>query len=478
MIIRRLVSLFGSVLAVGVLFALSAPTNGHAQPSNDELTSLLPDTLDGRPQSSNGTLDGRPAVIGFYRGDAEGAYLFRLLIGYGSDLQQKFRDTSLKTAASTSTITSDGHTVHVLKDSAKVGGAAFPGKMVVVGTLLPPREGSWDADAAREQLMPLLRALELKGLAAFEPASPAPSVAGWQGPYRYPVNRDGQWGYIDTTGTMVIEPQFDHAARFSDSLARVQNGSTTAFINAGGQVVLEPEVDSVGHFSNGLAPARRTEDGPFGYVNKSGAFTIEPQFERAYAFSDGRAAVYTGAPQAAEAKFGYIDTTGTFVIEPQFRGARAYSGGRAPVLVGRFTSGKWGFIDERGQMVIDPQFDEALPFSEGRAAVSTGDKWGYIDEQGQYVLEPQYNRARSFSGGTAAVEDPFDGDVYIDRTGRSVSEEYVYAEPFRGPLARVFDCSGPLAIESSHQGGPVRFTVEGADGNWIYIDRQGRQVWP
>ena len=478
MISRRLFSLFGFVLAIGALLALSMPSTGQAQPSNDELTSLLPDTLAGRTLSSNGTLQGQPAVVGFYQGEADGAYLFRLLLGYGADLQQKFRNTSVETAASTSTVTSDGQPVHVLRDSAKLGGAAFPGKMVVVGTLLAPREGSWDPDAAREQLMPLLRGLDLTALAAFEPASPAPSVAGWQGPYRYPVSQDGKWGYIDTTGTMVIEPQFDHAARFSDSLARVRNGATVAFINADGQVVLTPEVDSVGHFSNGLAPARRTDGGPFGYIDKSGSFTIEPQFERAYAFSEGRAAVYTGEPQAAEAKFGYIDTTGVFVVEPQFRGARAYSGGRAPVLVGGFTSGQWGFIDERGQLVIDPQFDEALPFSEGRAAVSTGDEWGYIDEQGQYVLEPQYDRARSFSGGTAAVEDPFDGDVYIDRTGRSVSAEYVYATPFRGPLARVFDGSGPLMIGSSHQGGPLRFSVEGANEGWIYINRQERQVWP
>lgn len=465
-------------LALLFLLALATPLDARAQPSDDALKSLLPDTLNGRTQGSVGTLSGRPAVMAFYRGGDEGAYLFRLLLGYGSDMQQNVRKTSLETAASTSIVTSDGQTVHVLKDSTKLGLAAFPGNVVVVGTLLPPKEAPWDPDAAREQLMPLLRALDLNSLAAFRPASPEPSFTGWQGPYRYPVSQEDQWGYIDTTGTMVIEPQFNNAARFSDSLARVRTGETVAFIDAAGQVVLEPEVDSVRHFSEGLAPARRTKGGPFGYIDKSGAFVIKPQFERAYAFSEGRAAVYVGEPEAAEAKFGYIDKTGDFVVKPQFSDARTFSGGLAPVRVGGVTSGKWGFIDESGQLVIEPQFAEARPFAEGLAAVSTGDEWGYIDEQGQYVIEPQYDRARSFSGGQASAEAPFDGDVYIDRTGRTVLEGYVYVQPFRGPLARVYDGAGPVRVRSSYQGGPQWLSVSGTEGGWIYIDRQGRQVWP
>lgn len=463
--------------ALLLLFALAAPPEAHAQPSADTLRSLLPETLNGQSHNMVGTLTDRLGVMTRYQADDESAYPFRLLLGYGPDMQENVRKTSLKTAASTSTVTSDGQTVHVLKDSAKLGLAAFPGKMVVVGTLLPQEEAPWDADAAREQLMSLLRALDLKGLAAFEPA-PKPSFAGWQGPYRYPAYQDGQWGYIDTTGTMVIEPRFDNAARFSGGLARVRDGETVAFIDAGGQVVLEPEVDSVRHFSEGLAPARRAEDGPFGYIDRSGSFAIEPQFERAYAFSEGRAVVYTGEPQAAEAKHGYIDKTGDFVVKPQFSDARTFSGGRAPVRVGGVTSGKWGFIDESGQLVIEPQFAEARPFAEGLAAVSTGDEWGYIDEQGQYVIEPQYDRARSFSGGQASVEDSFDGDVYIDRTGRAVLEGYVYVQPFRGPLARVYDGAGPVRVRVSYPGGPQWLSVSGTDEGWIYIDRQGRQVWP
>ncbi|MBN1460634.1 MAG: WG repeat-containing protein, partial [Armatimonadetes bacterium] len=38
----------------------------------------------------------------------------------------------------------------------------------------------------------------------------------------YPVSVDGKWGYIDKTGTIRIQPQFDDARDFSDGLAAVR----------------------------------------------------------------------------------------------------------------------------------------------------------------------------------------------------------------------------------------------------------------
>ena len=46
------------------------------------------------------------------------------------------------------------------------------------------------------------------------------------------------------------------------------------------------------------------EDGKVGYIDKSGAYVIEPQYEKAKSFSDGRAAV------EQDEMWGFIDTTG------------------------------------------------------------------------------------------------------------------------------------------------------------------------
>lgn len=52
------------------------------------------------------------------------------------------------------------------------------------------------------------------------------------------VEEDGPWGYIDHTGEMVIEPQFDSAGDFSQGLAQVLLADgTRAYIDREGVVV-------------------------------------------------------------------------------------------------------------------------------------------------------------------------------------------------------------------------------------------------
>jgi len=297
-------------------------------------------------------------------------------------------------------------------------------------------------------------------------------------PNRYPVFQDGAWGYIDSTGTMAISPQFDQADPFSDGFARVKEGDQQKFIDATGEVVLEGDAAYVGTFHEGRAVIQPKPDGPFGYIDKRGAVVIPPQFDKAHAFSDGRAAVATGEdPKRGQPMFGYIDRDGQFVVEPQFSGGGRYADGLAPVQTGGFVHGKWGYIDEQGDMVIEPQFAEALPFSDGLAVVAVetgfGESWGYIDVEGRRVVEPDFERAYRFASGAAPVKRERRRWTYIDAEGDPAFEKkFAYAEPFRGPLARA-------ATEiSDKMRNHVTLSSSVGNGDWIYIDRDGQKVWP
>jgi hypothetical protein len=49
-------------------------------------------------------------------------------------------------------------------------------------------------------------------------------------PQLRPVQQDGKWGYIDSTGKIVIKPQSAWAEEFSESLAAFENGSWSALL--------------------------------------------------------------------------------------------------------------------------------------------------------------------------------------------------------------------------------------------------------
>jgi hypothetical protein len=50
----------------------------------------------------------------------------------------------------------------------------------------------------------------------------------------------GRWGFIDKSGKIVINPQFDEAMAFADGLARVKVGHKTGYINTAGKYIWNP----------------------------------------------------------------------------------------------------------------------------------------------------------------------------------------------------------------------------------------------
>ncbi|MCI0472893.1 MAG: WG repeat-containing protein, partial [Ignavibacteria bacterium] len=67
------------------------------------------------------------------------------------------------------------------------------------------------------------------------------------------IEADGKYGYIDTTGKIIIKPQFDNARDFYEGLAVVGIGQKWGYIDKTGMIVIESEYDYVYNFSEGLA---------------------------------------------------------------------------------------------------------------------------------------------------------------------------------------------------------------------------------
>jgi hypothetical protein len=57
-------------------------------------------------------------------------------------------------------------------------------------------------------------------------------------------------------------------------------------------------------------------------------------------------------PVVVGGRWGYVNKSGEIVINPQFDRAEAFTQGLAPVRIGR-----WGYVDNSGKVVINPQFD-------------------------------------------------------------------------------------------------------------------------
>ena len=234
----------------------------------------------------------------------------------------------------------------------------------------------------------------------------------------HPVLLNGKWGYINTSGNMVIEPNFDEARAFSDGYAAVRQGTNWGYVSEETKALAIPVSFSVaGDFSGELAPAQQPGQS-YGFINTSGEFVIAPDFDFAGAFSEGLAAV------RSDGLWGYVSTNGNIAIDLIFSDAQPFSEDVAAVE----TFEGWVYIDQTGAESIKPDFQitAAGQFSDGLAPIQTTEGWGYIDKTGNPVITPNFEEAGIFSQGLAWVRnDDYIG--FIDKSG-VVDIPYQFAE--------------------------------------------------
>jgi hypothetical protein len=235
------------------------------------------------------------------------------------------------------------------------------------------------------------------------------------------VPEDGKPQFIDDKGNVKFTVnEARYCGVFSEGLAAVgvegKEGIKWGYINKEGKMVVNPQFDAAGPFTEGLAGVAKTnkEKGEvlWGFIDHKGAIIINHQFRGwNVSFNDGLAMVSDGK------KIGYIDNTGKYTINPQFDQAGEFKNGLAPIRQGDLC----GYIDKEGKIVINPQFNAVNNFSGGLASVSSSDgKYGYIDGEGKYIINPQFEKASDFFGGVAFVESADKWGI-IDREGKYIT---------------------------------------------------------
>jgi hypothetical protein len=118
-----------------------------------------------------------------------------------------------------------------------------------------------------------------------------------------------------------------------------------------------------GDLVEGLAPA--SIDGKsFGFIDKTGKWTIQPTFHDVDHFSENFAIIYF--------------STGSGVSRQYSSHHRCKYTDLASNPGGLVEATRKSYIDKAGRTAINRQFDEARRFKDGIAAVQINGKWGYL----------------------------------------------------------------------------------------------------
>lgn len=149
----------------------------------------------------------------------------------------------------------------------------------------------------------------------------------------------------------------------------------------------------------------------YGYADKHGSVAIPLEYETAYPFSEGYAAV------VKDGQLGFIDQKGTMAVP--FRDYE-YIGNFSDGLVAVFKKGRAGFIDAKGKTIIPFKYDIVHDFEEGTALVMLNGKVGLIDKKGKSLTKFIYDYVPDATD-RLQLKRPDGSVVYLDSSGKEYS---------------------------------------------------------
>ncbi|MFI4955107.1 MAG: WG repeat-containing protein [Gammaproteobacteria bacterium] len=269
-----------------------------------------------------------------------------------------------------------------------------------------------------------------------------------------------KYGYIDTTGKIVIPAKFDiQPGEFSEGLAVVKIRNSAGVIKYGfmdktGKVVIQPIFDEVRTFHEGLAPVKKNIDyeAPlWGFIDKTGKIVIPYQYYEVRTFHEGLAAV-----ENRQGYWGFIDKAGKIVSGLQYKQVGDFHDEIAWVRRNEAPQGKTGYIDKSGKIIIPLLFDDAHNFHNGFAIVffanshyiksnhSTG-YYGFVDKAGKYSVDS-----------TGKLED-----AYLETyKNNKYSDEYIF-----------IDGKGNLLPNLNISLGYIQWCAKEKNGMFGFIDK-------
>lgn len=176
--------------------------------------------------------------------------------------------------------------------------------------------------------------------------------------------KDDRWCAIDRSGKPLTKP-YHYLYSPVPGLSPVRIGEKVGYVDTNGTMVIEPNVVFGSRFAEGLAFVKAKEGGKYGCIDQKGALIFPPRFDNYTHFHDGVARVNVGCRKPGEdkltapGKWGLIDKKGRYIVKPTLEWARSFNGGLAYVVF-RSTqndqnldhgSVEYGYVNLKGQVV-------------------------------------------------------------------------------------------------------------------------------
>jgi hypothetical protein len=242
-------------------------------------------------------------------------------------------------------------------------------------------------------------------------------------PYRLGDN----WGFADTSLSIVIPPKYEAVGEFHEGFAWVKLHVKYGYINTKGEVVVEAKYDEVRDFNSQRARVRC--DSVWFYIDRQGIRSKRPS---SFCEVDESQNFIHTRKVGGKINIIYWTRVDSFVYKwdtTAYLWDDLLENGKGLAAVRKKNS--WGIVNGTGELVLDPIYDSIIPNPRWRSTngyfllIHNG-KFGVINDAGVIVVPPKYFKIDPFRTRPYTkvwLDESFYG--YIDTRGR----EYFVRHP-------------------------------------------------
>ncbi len=222
---------------------------------------------------------------------------------------------------------------------------------------------------------------------------------------------DTKYGLINIQGKEIVGAKYENILRFTEGYAVARINSKSGYLDKMGNVVIPFQYEKAGVFGYGRAWVQ--SNGKFSLIDKTGQTVTQATFSAINLFEEEQASVMVGN------KWGMVDLNGNWIIAPKYDSLGMYMHeGMIPAKMGT----KWGAIDKNANLTVQYKYDDMNEFFMGLASVKLNNKWGFINKYGIEVIPIKFDGAGTFFNGGMAQVKIGSEYVFIDKTGKILSE--------------------------------------------------------
>lgn len=200
------------------------------------------------------------------------------------------------------------------------------------------------------------------------------------------VEVDGEFGLIDKSGDFVIHPKYDEMGEFSGGLVWAIRNQEAFYINREDKIVFGP-FQRAFDFQEDVATVYN--DGAYCLLHLNGTRHQLDDCEFLSGCSEGMCAYHQNG------RSGFLNKHGYVVVEPTYDNAARFREGKAAVVL----DGKWGAINPQNELVVPCKFDALSAVYEGIACARLEGRTVFLQLDGSILFETEYRAFSPFHAG-------------------------------------------------------------------------------